>query len=55
MLSLKDLLETEPSHDTGGAAGSQRLGEPRDIAAIIHTSGTTGTPKSVMLRHSAIP
>lgn len=31
-----------------------KLAKPEDIATIIYTTGTTGTPKAVMLRHKNI-
>ena len=54
MLNIEDLLEQEPITTQQELQERKDSVEPRDIAAIIHTSGTTGTPKSVMLRHSAI-
>ncbi|MBQ4175841.1 MAG: acyl--CoA ligase [Lachnospiraceae bacterium] len=53
MLRLKDLLETEPRTTQEELQARKDSVQPSDIATIIHTSGTTGTPKSVMLRHSA--
>lgn len=54
ILNIEDLLEKDPLTTEKELQDRKDSVEPRDIAAIIHTSGTTGTPKSVMLRHSAI-
>lgn len=39
--------------DTEKTAAAEKL-EPRDIADIVFTSGTTGNPKGVMLSHASI-
>jgi fatty-acyl-CoA synthase len=54
MLRFETLMRSEPK--CTDMQLYERTGQAsfKDVASIIHTSGTTSTPKSVMLRHGAI-
>ncbi|WP_051865248.1 non-ribosomal peptide synthetase [Streptomyces griseus] len=43
-----DVLATRPEHDPDGTAG------PDNLCYIIHTSGSTGAPKPIALRHRGV-
>ncbi|MEV6120218.1 non-ribosomal peptide synthetase [Streptomyces sp. NPDC052077] len=43
-----ELLATRPAHDPEGGA------TPDDLAYVIHTSGSTGAPKPIALRHRGV-
>ena len=53
-LSFEDLLRAEPTCTDRQLEKRLRTITFRDVATIIHTSGTTNVPKSVMLTHGAI-
>ena len=54
VIKLEELLKTEPfTTDEELARRKQRINS-KDVGTIIHTSGTTGMSKGVMLRHCAI-
>jgi long-subunit acyl-CoA synthetase (AMP-forming) len=46
--SWQDVIESEKSLDT------PEVNNPDSIATIVYTSGTTGTPKGVMITHKAV-
>ena len=45
----RDILQTDPELKEGGGIDLH----PKDLAYVIHTSGTTGEPKSVAMSHEA--
>ncbi len=47
-----DALERLGADHAGAAPGHRRT--PHDVSDILYTSGTTGTPKGVMLSHDAL-
>lgn len=51
---MKDLIKQEPETTTEELQIRKKSIKARDVATIIHTSGTTGMSKGVMLKHSAI-
>ena len=54
VIHMEGLLNEEPKTTQYELEARKRQIHPMDIATIIHTSGTTGMSKGVMLRHSAI-
>lgn len=54
ILNMNKLMEEVPMSSKEDLIERKSSISSSDIATIIHTSGTTGLPKGVMLKHSAI-